>query len=475
MDPRSNVWPDIAPAARLMAGILADDMGWISRRVEDFYPYERVGDKRKVSLDIDMGALQRRAGEAGWHAESIPIPLGWMEKGLTIDLSVRLDDAPLSVWRRHRDSEMGRAAILATLPAEVAHDVSLECAEALYDICYAMPSQADRDAVERRLFPPLWQRHSDEVCDWLARCCRCERFAERLRLHTLNYMPIVEIPARWDEPELRNTIVKFDILTGPVEWERSTFQPFLREPLAAKVKIMRDLEAQSEHLHVHMPDGVEVAGLPQAQVPQHPDDAEAATSSPQASSDMYGLISWDSAAIYRARRTSTEDYFLRIPVLPQIEGFGPKALVALLATALPILGLLVGCLCGKPLPDLLDALFGQTASSFILLGASLVSGYAAWEEKQHARAMMLAPLRRVVDVGVIAGIVASVWVLFSVLLLADPAPGWLGGADIGVMAVVVLVEAFAIWCLSVCLLTVRRVRASLEGQRGRTVELAAAS
>ena len=459
----------IEPLTRLVSRLLADDMGWVRRRVEDLYFDFRAGETRKVSLDIDMDDLRDRATAADWPGPTIPIPLGWMEKGLTTDLSVLLDGGPLSVWRRHRDSDMGCAAIVAALPDAVRElDLTPARIEGVHRICYAMPTSDDVAAVQAAQVPSLWREClATGDLDWLLRCCDLyPGFSERLRLHTLNFMPIVELPRRYGEEDGRSPIVKFDILTGPVGWHAPVFQPFLTGPIPITVRIMRDLEAQSEHLHLHLPEGLEMAGLPWAQIAadpgQTPDEFDA--DEPVGSAASMCLIGWDSATVYRAQRIGAQDYALTFPLLPRLEGFATKALAALLATAVPILGLLLGCILGRGLPSLLGSLSEQTAAALILLGASLISGYAV----SDARAMVLTSPSKVITAGVIAGIVASIWVLIGGTVLGGLDARW---ADAVILAAALLVELFAIACVSVAIRTSHRIRREVAGVRGRTMPL----
>ena len=468
MTPRACL-EQIEPLTFLVSALLADDMGWIRRRVEDLFVDSHAGETRKVSLDIDMDDLRARADAAGWTGRTIPIPLGWMEKGLTIDLSVLLDGNPLSVWRRHRDSDMGCAAIVAMLPDAVRElDLTPARMEGLHRICYAMPTSDDIAAVWDEEAPPLWQEClAPGDYDWLGRCCDLyPGFVERLRLHTLNFMPIVELPRRYDESDGRSPIVKFDILTGPVGWRSPVFQPFLIQPIPVTVRIMRDLEAQSEHLHLPLPEGLEMAGLPWAQTSPETDECvdDFDADEPVGSAAAMCLIGWDSATVYRAQRIGAQDYTLTFPVLPRLEGFASKALTALLATAVPILGLLLGSILGRILPSLLGSLSEQTATALILLGASLISGYAV----PDARATVLTALNKVITAGVIAGIVASVWIVIGGTVLGGLDARWV---DTVIVAAALLVELFAIACVCVAIHTSHRIRRAVADVRGRTMPL----
>jgi hypothetical protein len=238
--------------------------------------------------------------------------------------------------------------------------------------------------------------------------------------------------------------------------------------LAAEICISRNLEAQSEHLHVHLPDGVEVAGLPQVDLTEPM--AEPVGQSPiesQAGREVFGLINWDAAAIYRTSRISG-DYKLVVPVLPRLEDFAWRAMTALLATAVPIALLLVASIAKKNLLAAEGSLSEQTISSLVLFAASLISGYAATDDKHYARARMLQPLRRAITMGVIAGIVATGWVLVQVVLLGADSLRWL---DIALWSAAVAVELLAIVCVWVAIRTSTRVRSTLETVRGQTAPL----
>ena len=446
--PRAErAWLGTARLVPLAGQLLSNDQDWIARRVENLYMDTKRhdaprGDIRQVSLDIDRRKLTGLARSVNWAEPCIPIPMGWMKKGLTLDLDVTLDDQALSIWTRDEDSAWGCASLVAALPDAVRSRLSLGLVTALYQICYEMPSPADYDwhgPGRSDGLAPLWTRvvpppHLREFTRLLSHA----EFRRRLCLLTVNYMPVVEIP--WGRPlALRcDPIVKFTILTGP-ETPKSEFLHGLGRRSVADLsalvefRVASAVDAQREHFQIHLSDDFELASTPvlalSAQASQQ--QVEAVTKG------ALSLVGEDTVAVYRSHgdddtdappgqqpsRYRDTDYSILFAVRPTIDRFTSRAMAAVAGAALLLLIVILGFFVDRQHLPLVGA---------VQLIPSLASGYVGWSFRAELARKLVAPVNGVARAAFISSTVAAV----ATTLTPVPALAW---------------WVFAVWCVALAI------------------------
>jgi hypothetical protein len=382
-----------------MDRLLADNMPWIARRVESIHILDRQGEHRRISLDLDMNRLRELAGPSsegaegyfdpshGWEGCRIPIPLGWMPKGLLLDLNITGPDGrPMSLWTRDRDSQAACGSLVALADADLSEPIR----QKLFDICYQMPSPQDCDAVlsGARGAPPMWSSRdlpADDQTMWSALTSRGSRygeaFTERLLQFTTNFLPIVEIPA-----DLPSAMVKYEFtMADPdISWlpGRTLHNKLGRDAYKYMLTITGAMEAQREHLSIYPPPGVEIAGLPGLEAGRDTEDEEFGA----IASGKVGRATPECARVYRNQHTR-DRYNVVVALRPRLDGFAWPAFIALLPSLF-----IFALLLASHTSDL------QRFASFVALGVSPLAGLLAAREQEFARAHLLVVLRGIVMV-----------------------------------------------------------------------------
>lgn len=486
-------WPEARSLVRLSDQLLSNDQAWIARRVENLYMDAKQngtprGDVRKVSLDIDADKLACLVEAATWTSPCVPIPLGWMKKGLTLDLSVTLDGRPLSIWTRNEDSAMGQAAAWAGLPEPARPDLSPELAAALYRICYEMPRAADFEwhgPQRSQGMAPLWLRQVPGGCwDEFVRCLCHEEFRARLCLLTVNYMPIVEIPLPAGADRQCDPIVKFTIMTGP-EPLKTHLVPtpeagrsagaVKRSPAdlsgLVEFRIARAMDAQREHFQIHLSDEFELTSTPVIAVAE-------GTTEEQITAIAKGalfLVGEDTVAIYRSHGDDRHhhgsreagprnphhdlDYSILFTVRPRIDGFTSRSLAAFVGAALLLLIVILGFFANAHQLPLQAPLVGAAQ-----LIPSLASGYVGWRFRDEVAQELVAPMRRLAWAAFASSAVAAV---ATTLATVSVLQWWV----FGVWCAAWVIQAAAIGYLGAITLAVAKSRQRVREAFGQTRQL----
>lgn len=407
-----NKWLAVPNYVPLVKGLLADGMSWITRRVEDIFPNQE-GERRKVSLDLDMDRLRSIAGAAGWARNTIPIPLGWMKKGLTPNFSVRLDGESVSVWDRDDDSMLGAAAIVASIPGQYCEPRKLPkmVLQSLYHVCWNMATNDDFYHIDQGLegYPPLWKSLSKDALEELGTLTANDTFRRQLLLLTMNYMPVIDVPRRLDETLGRSPLVKFEIMTTRWLVQATKPSPAARVDLTsvARINVSGDMEARREHLHIHVPDGMEVSAQPLAVTA----NGEAAAGS---ETTMLGLVGHSSVALYRwagdVPAKKTGDFSIIVSFWPQLDAWAGRTMFGLVASAAMLVLLVVAALWGRGSSGIFThAVAAETyLFAFLQIVPSVMSGLGMANGDQPLRQLPIKPIGRMINAAVSAGIVAAV-------------------------------------------------------------------
>ncbi|WP_404474226.1 hypothetical protein [Microbacterium aerolatum] len=123
------------------------DHDWVARRVDTvaFVDGERL--ELKVTLDVDLESLRKRARTAGVWRRFVPVPLLTLAKGPLLDIDVRDSRGhPLAILTRDQDAHAAAAMLLALLSR---NDVPLRGIPAsVRDQLYSIVRETDPVALE---------------------------------------------------------------------------------------------------------------------------------------------------------------------------------------------------------------------------------------------------------------------------------------------------------------------------------------
>lgn len=380
---------------------LLSDPSWVHRRVETVELVSRVAAQRRVSLDVDVGELVRRAEIAGFQEpKRVYFPLTLLRKVLLPDLDVRDDeDRAISVVTSDRDSHAAHAVLLET--ARRAHyDPDAFCTEivqTLYEIVRQPPSTDDRTAIERS-----WYRSAD-ISAWKLRergltvskadedlwdeLFSNEEFVRRAAEFTTKYMPIVAIDT--GRPQ---RIVKFRLVEPLITPYRPVgIREFFSVPQGRfNIDISGIGRARREHLRILAPGGTFITSA-NVVTPPSPNPPSRTLGPPRGGNTYRRRLTLERALVY-SWDTPPGSYQVHFGLRPSLRGFQVPALTALV---LSFLILALGA-AGEALGDVLtDIAENRTepAVALLLVVPTLAVAYIAREGEHEVRAHLLKYVR----------------------------------------------------------------------------------
>ncbi|MCL2788161.1 MAG: hypothetical protein FWD59_06655 [Micrococcales bacterium] len=225
------------------------------------------------------------------------------------------------------------------------------------------------------------------------------RFATRLDQVAVSYLPIIGVdPTGRDE-----MMVKWELLTGRVSkgWSREpkASERLGLEPMVLSFQIDGEMEANREHLRIHLPTELQVAAAPIAVIdePGGDDDSRDDRQS-QWMTAAWSRSTRDRAIVYRVKSDEPIDYDVVLAVRPKLDGFAAPALFGLCLGIAVFAMLLLGYFVdGLPwVRSVKDGSALSAAMSILVLGATTISGVSVVRDRDPARLRVLPLLRRFV-------------------------------------------------------------------------------
>jgi hypothetical protein len=403
-------WEQNAALGRLVDALITENMSWINRRVETISILQDHGETRSVSVDVDLAELKRIAESAAvefgikGNGGFVPVPLGWMAKGLILDFSVRdAENRPLSVWRSPDDSRASWASLMAILkysehPVELCEELKYR----LYQSCLSHPGQVELMVLqyeEKPLseLPLLWKQ--DELSSaksgprkeawgqWLQMTDDpgAAEFMERLRQLRISYLPIVDLPIDVIDDSVvpHSTVIKFELVTTQQPASKM-FRVRDRWGIARsfyQVRIDGNMEASREHVHFIPPPGVGIVSVP---IPMLESDG-----SSSAEPVMLVRASYKEAAIYRSSKDQRVESGATAPGRFWAGPFLPKRSSLVTLRLKPILS-------GIDVPTVMS-LIGSLVAMILLLVSYVVEEYG-WNGEKYNLEKSLWPMDSLVPV-----------------------------------------------------------------------------
>ena len=395
----------------------------------------------------------------------VPVPLGWVRKDIEHRFQVTVDGKASARLTREKDARAALATLQAIMPKEARGLLSLAGHKALGDICYGFPSERDFEVIagtgqEFGGQPPLWSplrsliRDDDQKA--LSLAFQNDLFVTYLMQFTTSFLPIVEIDfSKLDNR--RSFFVTFELISGQTGRaffsalsQRRKERRFRLRTVPARfglskipfwVKMSGAMEAQREHLRIHLPEGMQLASPPYIVV----DSSVSPKRRVELSNSTHYSATLNTLAVYRHRDGITNkklisgaesNYNYRISIIPKLSGFVWSALLSLIAgaTCLLLLFLLHWFRYYLRAPYYFDDYgfrVGDFSSvlQFLFLGTSLITAWSVQSDKADQRVGLLAKLRMLVvavlcvnvSVGLYTAIFGRVllsWVYLSLWIIA---------------------------------------------------------
>lgn len=240
---------------------LLDDPNWVVRRVETVTILSAALRERRVSVDLDVTEIARRASDNGLvQPERVSVPISVLPKGLIFDFDARDGSGePLSLANRSQDSELA-AAVMSESALRLdptLDDPSPAVGELLYAIAHTFPSDdflrmlraQDGAAVITELSSHFNVPVRQADRDWWLRAWAHSQIRSEINHYARNFISFVLIDLR--EP---SQVVKFRRLEQASDSSRSLAngQPDASDFSLAAYDVGR---AASEHLRVVAPPG----------------------------------------------------------------------------------------------------------------------------------------------------------------------------------------------------------------------------
>jgi hypothetical protein len=396
-------WAECRRAGRYFFSLVADP-SWVHRRVETVELISRFTIERRVSLDIDVHDLVKRAEAADYQSpKQVYLPLTLLRKIVLTELDVRDDSGrALCVVTSDRDSHAAHAVVLETA-RQAGFDpqgFSPALVQKLYDIVWAIPSAEDRTAIERN-----W--HADDVgieawsvrsgLTWTAEDQRLwddlfanETFVARIAELTVKYMPIAAI-----DTTRASRIVKFRTVEPQVNPLKliGFREKFGMRPGLFVVDAPSIGRAQREHLRILAPGGT---FLSSANLVARPDSGRhLGKPAPQPPGAKYKQrLTLERAVIY-SRDAETGPYQVHFGLRPSLREFQAPAIIALLVSSLLLsLGAVGQRYYGTLAKVSVET--SEPAVALLLLIPTLAVAYIAREGEHEVRAHLLRWLRYLV-------------------------------------------------------------------------------
>ena len=408
-------------------------MRWINRRVESIHILTGSGLCRNISMDINMGILKGIAeGYFGQQPSHIPVPLGFLPKGLLVDLNVLGPDGStsLAIWTREADSAAAQDMVISALCESDARALPDCLRTKIGTICSfrvgdesAPTEPTDHERKEEqdsgedvKAFPdappPQWSLTSTEqqilqndpasVALWnrLVTDSSTEFWTLLLRF-TNGYMPIVDLP--WSSS---NPVIKYRVVTGRSDSGLAANSQTKEDVSLGKdfqlyeVQVDGAMEGQREHLRICLPDGLEVASEPIAYVSSNITEADRK----KIEKGKIYRVTPRRLIIYRNRTLGT-DLQIKFGIRPTLTRIGWPLLFSLSLGALTYsMLLLFGISWQQVIASLPNGQWWQpilnpsiaaghinelTLIAGTILGAGVFSGVFVISDDQWARGLML--------------------------------------------------------------------------------------
>ncbi|MCL2802833.1 MAG: hypothetical protein FWD29_02580 [Micrococcales bacterium] len=420
--------------SELIRQLMSNDMEWIRRREESLFPLTEDGVGRSVKFEIDVSKLSRIAETCG-PIDRILVPLGWLKKDIEKRFVATVDGKPATRLTRDEVSTAAVSILLDCMPEEPRRSLSKAAIQVLFDICYGFPVKKDFQIItgsgkangSKMPLPPLWagiKSLAQPDKDALRAAMRDPQFLAFLMRFTINSLPTIEV--RLADIENRpSCFVEYELLSGPTGRQQYSelgqgkmrnrekgsgriWSRFAMMSVPYEIKISGFMEAQREHLRIHLPEGLQLASLPHIAVNPEVDENSRA----EIAESTYFSATLGTLAIYRARlKQRHDDYRYRLSLFADLSGFAVPALLSLAAGAMCLfLLVLLHFLwrCGHATfffnAKVFDPDNYYNVLEVLLLGSALVTGWSVHADPKGVRRILLSPPRRMVVFAMIVNV-----------------------------------------------------------------------
>jgi hypothetical protein len=258
----------------------------VKRRVETLNVLTENGEERFISLDVvsaEVRDIHRVAAGIDWrpsragparadYAESTPLPVAFLDKGILVDFSAVIGTERLELEQKTMSFTAGYAWLLNALPDGAS--VSPGLRRHLWSICQMRPAERIDPLLEP--IPLSWYQTSDDpenprvspdLQGELDACLDNQVFYHRLHFLTTNYFALVTVPPA--PLTIPGFVLKVTFTYGDsaeefvlqqhasIKQERSGFKRFFLPPgpFRKRIALHGCLEGHAEHLHVVAPPG----------------------------------------------------------------------------------------------------------------------------------------------------------------------------------------------------------------------------
>jgi len=384
---------------------LLNDWEWVSRRVETIHLLDEEHRERRVSLDIDVAELRRRASQYSLSdMEVLPIPLAFVRKGLMLDFdAVDSSGSSISIFNSREDSKMAQFAMLAAMRSSSQFcESEIDAVSGLLrDVAESFPplDQLDNTLVTGEWIVPAYSKSWESAKEVWEKIENLEltddRSAEYLihylaRQYTTNYSPTVWFPMSGS-----TEIIKYKRL----ENEHDSLISILKSPdldisrsdkdvsQAVSFRISNVGLAAREHIRLVAPTGTFLGS---------------AVIRPWVTSDRHDILKYRArlslrrAVFYTAGAgRSRHNYYVYAHLNPDLSGFATpaKILCGLIVAILSLGGMSIA------LPaEVLQVVARQSDAviTLMLIVPTLTLAYVVRDDEHAYRRKLLRPARRIV-------------------------------------------------------------------------------
>ena len=309
------------------------DFSWIARRVETVTSVDLEHWDHKVSIDLDVIELRKRAKTCGLLGYSkLPIPVDTICKGLIVEFDlVGQDGRPMSIETSDDDSRVAQLALLghkqflndSNLPAQ-------EIIDLIYEI--ALDMKIRRDWEKPEFFNENWQAI---IAD--------DSFKKLLQRFSRNFPIVVNI----NTPDSRSDIlIKYRYVEVAKYKSRLPSFRYCSKPLVYQNP--RTGEAQREHLHIKVPDGVAVSSIPMLIRSEIKPEENKGDAMPPQEPRFYVRATPAQVSFYsKATINDSDKYSLFCLLRPKLEGFVENIRVVFSLSLIIVLSLFIWAMCGQ--------------------------------------------------------------------------------------------------------------------------------
>lgn len=374
------------------------DTSWVARRGEAIHILDDHRLERRITLDLDVEALLKRARTClGDDAtvKTLLVPLTFLEKSLFLDFDlVGPGGESLHLVTSEQDSRAAQCMMLAQLAKQDTGEISPKLREKLYDLAARFPGDdlnAGADTYTLRQLHPstLAGFTAEDQAQWATWLHESSPALKLLTTFTTHYMPIAELPV---SEGLRSAMVKMR-LVDPWDqpWETSRLG---LGPAGFNISTPTIGRYRREHIRVLAPDGTALSGigLTNQEAPVLADPGAALVGA----SEFYSRLTPERGVVYtKGYNTNDDSVNLSFTMWPQSEGFLLPALFTTLSSAL-LLG--AGGYAEFSEQFLSEKLKGNldAAIALLLVVPSLYSIYLSRGGEHALRSKLLRRLRAVV-------------------------------------------------------------------------------